>query len=135
MQTLQTRTLPTSLPLPPGVRQALKWTGVRLWAAVRLESVGGMLTPKRSNIQSSGKHLRPDTDSSEAASVSSLILQLKKLSASDSSTIIVAVIRNLRKAANPCFLGFYHWSVLPLALIQPCPVLECLLYPKYCLNF
>ena len=67
-----------------------------------------MLTPKRSNIQSSGKHFKPNTDSSEAAAVSSIILQLKKLSANDSSTIIEAVIRNLRKATNPCFLGFYH---------------------------
>lgn len=105
---LQIRTLPTPLPLPPGVRQALKWTGVRLWAAVWLESGGEMLTPKRSNIQSSGRHFKPNTDSSEAAAVSSLILQLKKLSANDSSTIIEAVIRNLRKATNPCFLGFYH---------------------------
>ena len=92
--------------------------------------------PRSSDIQSSGKHFRPNTDSSEKASVSSLILKLKKLSTSDPSTIIEAVIRNLRKATNPAFLGFYHLVCLSsFALIQSFPVLECLLYPKHCLNF
>lgn len=98
--------------MPPGVRQALKWTGMRLWAAIRLEN-GKNAYPRSSDIQSSGKHFRPNTDSSEKASVSSLILQLKKLSTSDPSTIIEAVIRNLRKATNPAFLGFYHLVCLP----------------------
>lgn len=47
-----------------------------------------------------------------------LILQLKKLSASDSSIVIGAVIR---KAANPALLGFYSGLSFLFVLIQSYP--------------
>lgn len=68
-----------------------------------------MLAPGAVAIQNSGRQ----TDSSEAASVRSLILQLNKLSASDSWAMVETVIRNLRKATHPASLGSHRLVCLP----------------------
>lgn len=118
--------------MPPGVRQALKWT---FWdygqGCYQTREWERNVYPQSSEIQNSGKHFRPTPDSSQATSVYILILQLKKLSASDSSIVIGAVIR---KAANPALLGFYSGLSFLFVVIQSYPGPKCLLHPKHYLN-